>query len=689
MKKRLLGLILSMIMCLSAMAIPAVSVSAATEVVPVYLNGNAIKFDTNDAQPQIINNRTYVPIRATCDALGLTIDWNKKTETLTFTRDNIVISHTMRSNTVYTNGVAKNYDTKSINVNNRTLMPIRMLADAIGANVEWNDKARSVYITSDSTNNNSTASSAAINSVSSAASSANHGDRVTVTVIANSATDKVKLTNSANNDTLTEVTEYNTESDGTRKFEAKVECVNETSDDVKFTVNAVPGTSADGYSENSSDIKSVDISVSPAKDKDDDKDDEDEDDSNEAVVKSFESDHFVKLVYTSAIKKNGYVNFKATTDDEVKRVKVSSSAADDDVIVKEYDEDGDDRVFEGKIKLTSTGSQKIKVDLYTSSGYEEIEEAFKVSVSSSNSSKDDDEDSGDGEIMDVEIVNDSFYVGQSSPIFVKTSTDIDFLEILSDEDRVCGKTSFTTSKTKNEKFWTLDVTVSDTGRNKYTVKAYKDDEVADEYNVTLNGKKFSRSDPLVLSMEQKSSTIKAGDEARFTAKVTGCVTSVEIRKESGGGVIGSGESSATSSSTKNMTVSFETNNFDSYYTAYAYDSYGNNSTYTFRITGDVYNQIEITDIEIEDDTVIYGDPVNMTVYTTNSCEKLWVEDSRGQRVSRTLTEPDDEDGEEYVWEVVFSAIDDNNKSSRSFTIIAEDEDRETAEKSVQIHFKNK
>ena len=70
----------------------------------------------------------------------------------------------MRSKIVYINGVKQTFDTASINKNNRTLMPIRMLAESIGATVTWDNDTRSVHITtntttdnnSSNTNNNST-----------------------------------------------------------------------------------------------------------------------------------------------------------------------------------------------------------------------------------------------------------------------------------------------------------------------------------------------------------------------------------------------------------------------------------------------------------------------------------------------------------------------------------------------------
>lgn len=689
MKKRLLGLMLSLVMSItSVVAFSAASISAATEIVPVYLNNAAITFPANDAQPQIISNRTYVPIRATCDALGLAIDWNSKTETLTFTRAGMVISHTMRSKIVYVNGEARNFDTPSINRNNRTLMPIRMLGESIGATVDWNNDTRSVHITTTATTPTTPVGqdSVKINSLTSNETAVAADATVTLKAQASSSTDKVKFVNSSNGQVISEVSEYSSNSDGTRTFETKVKCTNDTDEQAVLTVNAIPGTSAGVYTDTSEAIKNVSIIIASKNEKEEEDDD---DSSTEKVVKTFDSKHFEKLTYTNKVDRNSYCKFTAVTDEDVKRVKVV--AGDEEVIVKDYTTDDDNRVFEGRIKMTTSGSKEIEIDLYVDGAYEKINEAFDVKVSSGSSSSNDKFD--DAEIVKVEIVNDTFYTGQSSPIYVTTGKDVDFIEVTADEedDRVVGKTSFTTSKTSTTKLWTVPITVSETGSCEYTVNAYNDDDdtPTDTKSITLRGKKFSKSSPCVLSIEQRSNEVRVGEEATFTAKVSGCVTKLEIRREGGGSLLGSETSSSTSSSTKNISINFEIRDTDDYYTAYAYDSSGDSGTYTFKITGDTYAEVEITDIDYDDSRYEYGDAVDATVYTTNGCEKLWVEDARGNKVSKTYTKPTDEDGTEYIWEISFSTyVDDSDKSSRSFTIIAQGENKsDTNEKTVSVRFK--
>lgn len=126
----------------------------------VYVNGRYVYYSDSDAQPQVINSRVYVPIRSTAAELGLSVDWNSGTRTLTFYRDGNKISHQMGTNAIYINGSPRYYDNSpSITISNRTLMPIRMLGDAVGGSIDWNSETKSVYITTGSAAGTNTAAS--------------------------------------------------------------------------------------------------------------------------------------------------------------------------------------------------------------------------------------------------------------------------------------------------------------------------------------------------------------------------------------------------------------------------------------------------------------------------------------------------------------------------------------------------
>ena len=59
-----------------------------TSGIKVLLDGKALTFDV---PPQLINNRTMVPLRAIFEAMGAKVDWNGDTQTVTGTKDSTVV----------------------------------------------------------------------------------------------------------------------------------------------------------------------------------------------------------------------------------------------------------------------------------------------------------------------------------------------------------------------------------------------------------------------------------------------------------------------------------------------------------------------------------------------------------------------------------------------------------------------
>lgn len=109
----------------------------------VTLNGNRLEFDV---QPQAINNRTMVPLRTIFEALGATVNWNQTTQTVTATKDETTVSLTLNSTTMYKNGEAITLDVAPISLNNRTLVPVRAVAESFGCDVKWDQNSGTVNI---------------------------------------------------------------------------------------------------------------------------------------------------------------------------------------------------------------------------------------------------------------------------------------------------------------------------------------------------------------------------------------------------------------------------------------------------------------------------------------------------------------------------------------------------------------
>lgn len=138
--KKILGILIAVMMVVT---LTATMVSAEQDI-SVKLNGEAIAFDV---QPQIINDRTMVPLRAIFEALGATVEWDGETRTVTSAKGEITIKLTIGENKLYKNGEAIELDVPGQIVDDRTLVPVRAISEAYECEVEWEAATRTVLIT--------------------------------------------------------------------------------------------------------------------------------------------------------------------------------------------------------------------------------------------------------------------------------------------------------------------------------------------------------------------------------------------------------------------------------------------------------------------------------------------------------------------------------------------------------------
>ena len=76
-----------------------------------------------DTDPVLLNDRTLVPMRLIFESLGMNVMWDNLTDTATAADENTRISFTVNSNTVYVNGKDFTIDTYPILKDDRTLIP--------------------------------------------------------------------------------------------------------------------------------------------------------------------------------------------------------------------------------------------------------------------------------------------------------------------------------------------------------------------------------------------------------------------------------------------------------------------------------------------------------------------------------------------------------------------------------------
>ena len=137
---KLISKIIITLIILTAFNLPS---QASTDTISVTLNGTELSFD----QPPIaVNGRTLVPLRAIFESIGATVEWDQATQTVTSTKDDINISLTIDSNILYKNGSPIELDVPAQAINQRTLVPVRAISEAFGAEVEWDENTRTVVI---------------------------------------------------------------------------------------------------------------------------------------------------------------------------------------------------------------------------------------------------------------------------------------------------------------------------------------------------------------------------------------------------------------------------------------------------------------------------------------------------------------------------------------------------------------
>ena len=85
-----------------------------------------------DAAPYIDSGRTLVPVRYLADALGATTNWDSDTQQVTVSTAAYNISMTIGSTTLTVNGQAQTMDVAPVINDGRTYLPARWVANASG-----------------------------------------------------------------------------------------------------------------------------------------------------------------------------------------------------------------------------------------------------------------------------------------------------------------------------------------------------------------------------------------------------------------------------------------------------------------------------------------------------------------------------------------------------------------------------
>ncbi len=115
--------------------------------ITVTVNGETIQF--KDQNPVIQNDRTLVPVRGVFEALGARVDWLGEAQKVVINTADKNITLALNSDTYYVNGEAKTLDVPAMLINDRTMIPIRAISESLGCTVDWDGNNHVVVITTE------------------------------------------------------------------------------------------------------------------------------------------------------------------------------------------------------------------------------------------------------------------------------------------------------------------------------------------------------------------------------------------------------------------------------------------------------------------------------------------------------------------------------------------------------------
>lgn len=149
--------VIAVFLLILLMTLNCFSISINEKVLIVKVDGSVINF--LDAKPFINDDsRTLVPIRFIAESLGAEINWNENTQTVTITKDKVIVLK-IGETVAKIDGIEKSIDTKAVLKENRCFLPLRFISESFSTKLYWNTNTYTVdIITATSPNMNKSCS---------------------------------------------------------------------------------------------------------------------------------------------------------------------------------------------------------------------------------------------------------------------------------------------------------------------------------------------------------------------------------------------------------------------------------------------------------------------------------------------------------------------------------------------------
>ena len=129
-------------MLLTAAATVCSAASAEDNAITVKVDGKVVDFP--DQEPTIVNDRTLVPVRFIAESLGYDVEWNPTDNSAVIDGGKIIMY--IGTNKAKINGKNVTLDVASTLINDRTMVPLRVIAETLNCTVDWFSTNRMILV---------------------------------------------------------------------------------------------------------------------------------------------------------------------------------------------------------------------------------------------------------------------------------------------------------------------------------------------------------------------------------------------------------------------------------------------------------------------------------------------------------------------------------------------------------------
>lgn len=136
------GFVKAGLLCLAVSAAGA-SLAQGGQIV-VTVNGQPVQF--NAMPPQMVNGRVLVPLRGVFEQMGAYVHWTAATQTVDAQRGDTTVDLQIGNNTAEVNHRQVHMDVAPEIMSDTTLVPLRFISEALGADVDWDSARMTVAI---------------------------------------------------------------------------------------------------------------------------------------------------------------------------------------------------------------------------------------------------------------------------------------------------------------------------------------------------------------------------------------------------------------------------------------------------------------------------------------------------------------------------------------------------------------